>query len=166
MLVNSAGFGKEVTYLLRTLAVPRLGEAMLRRPTRLGLRHAERALYHDKTLADRDRVALSLEVGRRPEVAAFMAELLPTLGTLRGVLPGWRADLLREASRQKHPMLIVWGDKDQILPAHHFEEARKAFPHAKSHMFRTTGHLPQVERPEAFANLVRDFLTTSEARTA
>ncbi|MGQ0844055.1 MAG: alpha/beta fold hydrolase [Sporichthyaceae bacterium] len=158
VLVNSAGFGKEVTYLLRGLAIPGFGRAMLRKPTRAGLRHAERALYHDRSLADRERVAHSLNIGRQADAAEFMAELMHTLGTFRGVLPQWREELLRDAGVHRHPMLIVWGDRDRILPPHHFEAARTAFPHAKSHLFRTTGHLPQVERPDAFANLVREFL--------
>ncbi|MGQ0464726.1 MAG: alpha/beta fold hydrolase [Sporichthyaceae bacterium] len=161
VLVNSAGFGKEVTYLLRGLAVPVFGELMLRKPNRMGLRHAERALYADKKLADRERVTHALGVGRQEGAAAFMAELMHTLGTVRGVNAQWRDELLPAAAAHRKPTLIVWGDRDRILPPHHFEAARAAFPHARSHMFRTTGHMPQVERPEAFATLVRNFFPSA-----
>ena len=56
------------------------------------------------------------------------------------------------------PMLIVWGDQDRILPPTHFPFARQTFPKASAHMFEGIGHMPQLEQPAAFADLVSDFL--------
>lgn len=158
VLVNSAGFGREVTYLLKTLAVPGLNKLILRKPTRAGSLHIERALYVDKSLATKDRVAHAVKLGREPGGGAFMAELTAGLGTLRGVRPEWRRELLDAARQEYRPMLIVWGDKDQILPAKHFDVARRTFPVATTRMFTDTGHMPQIERPKEFAELVREFL--------
>jgi pimeloyl-ACP methyl ester carboxylesterase len=158
VLVNSGGFGKEVTYLLRMLAVPGLGKLLLRRPTRLSSLQVERALYVDKSLATRERVAHALKLGREPGAAAFMAEMTRGLGTVRGINAEWRRELLDAARQEYRPMLIIWGDKDQILPSHHFNVARQTFPAAKHHMFPDTGHMPQIERPKEFAELVRHFL--------
>jgi pimeloyl-ACP methyl ester carboxylesterase len=157
VLVNSGGFGKEVSYLLRALGVPGLGRTLLAKPTRLGNLHVERALYADKTLATKERVAHALKLGREPGAAGFMAETAMALGTIRGVRPEWRRALLDAARQDYRPMLIIWGDKDQILPARHFDVARRTFPVAKHHMFTGTGHMPQIERPKEFAELVQDF---------
>lgn len=157
VLVNSGGFGREVTYLLRLLAIPGVGKQLLRRPTRLSALHTERALYASRTHATPERVAHALKLGRQPETASFMSELSLGLGTLRGVKEPWRRELL-DAARQVHkPMLIVWGDRDRILPPKHFDVARQTFPSAQSHLFPDTGHMPQIERPEEFAQLVRQF---------
>lgn len=159
VLVNPAGFGPEVTYLLRMLAVPGLGPAMLRRPTAAGVRHIERALYADRRVATPARVSHALGIARDPEVAAVFGEVGRRLGTVvRGVRPGWRQELLAAVARHPRPTLIVWGDRDRILPPRHFAAARRAFPHARTHMFAGTGHLPQVERADGFAALVRWFL--------
>lgn len=157
VLVNSGGFGREVTYLLRLLGVPGVGKALLRRPTRLSSRHTERTLYATKSHATRERVEHALALGREPGAAAFMNELAMALGTIRGVRPEWRRDLLVAARAHPKPMLIVWGDRDRILPPKHLESARRAFPHAQSHLFPATGHMPQIERAEEFAALVRQF---------
>ncbi|HEX3827289.1 MAG TPA: alpha/beta fold hydrolase [Sporichthyaceae bacterium] len=160
VLVNSAGFGPEVTYILRMLAVPGIGPMMLARPTRVGLAHAERALYADPSFADRTRVEHSLRCARRPGAAQFMGEIGEALGTLRGgIRPEWRRELLAAMSSQQHPMLIVWGDRDKILPPRHFAAARRAFPNAATHMFSCTGHMPQTERADEFATLVAEFLS-------
>ena len=160
-LVNSAGFGAEVTYLLRMLAVPRLGPVLLRRPTRVGLGHAERALYADRKLADRHRVDHALRMARLPGAAEFMAELCDALGTGRGVRPQWRSELLAAMAAHERPMLIVWGDRDRILPPSHLEMARRTFPNAQVRMFAGVGHMPQVECPDEFAELLREFLASA-----
>jgi pimeloyl-ACP methyl ester carboxylesterase len=158
VLVNSGGFGSEVTYILRMLAVPGLGKLMLRKPTRVGLRHIERSLYADKTLATRERVDHALKLGVEPGAAEFMAELSANLGTIRGVRPEWRRELLDGARQEYRPFLIIGGDKDKILPPSQFDAARRKFPAAKRHLFTDTGHMPQIERPKEFAELVRGFL--------
>jgi pimeloyl-ACP methyl ester carboxylesterase len=58
----------------------------------------------------------------------------------------------------RKPTLLVWGDRDRILPPIHLEAARAAFPEAQWHLFERTGHMPQIERPEDFAALVRPLL--------
>jgi pimeloyl-ACP methyl ester carboxylesterase len=158
VLVNSAGFGPEVTYILRMLAIPFLGKVMLNRPTKAGLRHAERALYADRKLADKERIVHSLRLGRQPGAAAFMAEIMHHLGTFRGVLPQWRAELLAAAAAHPRPMLIVWGDRDRILPPSQFDAAKRAFPDARTYLFANTGHMPHIERPDEFAALIGDFV--------
>ncbi|HUR76096.1 MAG TPA: alpha/beta fold hydrolase, partial [Sporichthya sp.] len=157
VLVNSGGFGREVTYLLRMLAIPGLGKLMLNRPTRVGNRHIERTLYATKSHATPQRVEHALRLGREPGAAEFMAELSLGLGTIRGAKEPWRRELLEAARQAERPILIVWGDRDRILPPKHYEVARATFPTAKSHLFPGTGHLPQIERPAEFATLVREF---------
>lgn len=164
-LVNSAGFGKEVTYLLRMLAIPRVGEVILNKPNRVGLTHIERNLYYDRSLATRERVSHALTLAKLPGSAQFMAELLPTLGSFRGVHDQWRDEMVASLTAHQRPTLIVWGANDRILPAHHLEAARTAFPHARSHMFANCGHCPQIERPEAFAALAREFVASTRVAT-
>jgi pimeloyl-ACP methyl ester carboxylesterase len=55
------------------------------------------------------------------------------------------------------PILVVWGDRDLILPAAHLDAARARLPHARTHLFPDTGHMPQIERAEAFSQLVGNF---------
>jgi pimeloyl-ACP methyl ester carboxylesterase len=59
---------------------------------------------------------------------------------------------------QRRPMLVVWGDRDKILPPSQFAAARQAFPDARTHLFSGCGHMPQTERADEFAALLRDFL--------
>jgi 2-hydroxymuconate-semialdehyde hydrolase len=157
-LVNSAGFGKEVTVALRLLAVPGLGRQMLRRIDRITAPRMERLLFADRTLVTPERIAMAIKISRQPDFAPVYLEIAKALGGLRGVAAAWRTDLLTRVAPTTRPTMITWGDRDLILPSTHLAAARAAFPHAQSHMFARTGHMPQIERPTEFAALVRPML--------
>ncbi|QGN48744.1 alpha/beta fold hydrolase [Micromonospora sp. WMMC415] len=155
-LITPAGFGKEVTILLRLLALRPFGRLLLR-PSRWSARRAERALFHDAAFATAERIAYALEVARQPHAARVMLETAHHLGTLRGVSPQWREELLTRVEKLDLPTLIVWGDRDLILPATHLEAARTRLPRARTHLFNDCGHMPQIERAEEFHRLLVDF---------
>ncbi|RQW88786.1 alpha/beta fold hydrolase [Micromonospora globispora] len=162
VLVNSAGFGREVTVALRLLALRPLGRLLLR-PSLAVARRTEEAIFHDRSFVTDERVAHALAVARQPHAAPVMLELVRSLGTLRGVRPQWREELLAAVSALDIPTLIVWGDRDLILPAAHLETARARLPKARTHLFPDTGHMPQIERAEEFHRLVTEFWSTTGA---
>jgi 2-hydroxymuconate-semialdehyde hydrolase len=158
VLAAPAGFGQEVVLDLRLLAIPGLGHVLLRHVSRAAARRTERALYHDGSFVTEERIDHAMRVAARPGRAELFVDVVRELGTVRGIRPGWRSALLADVARHPRPTLIVWGDRDRILPAHHLSAARTALPHAQSHVFADTGHLPQVERAAEFAALVSRFL--------
>ncbi|MFY1593896.1 alpha/beta fold hydrolase [Micromonospora sp. WMMD737] len=164
-LVNSAGFGREVTIALRLLALRPLGRLLLR-PTRWAARRAELSLFHDPALATAERVAHALAVARQPYAARVMLETARSLGTFRGVSPQWREELLAEVARLDVPTLVVWGDRDLILPAAHLDAARSRLPRARTHLFADCGHMPQIECAEEFHRLLVDFWAEAGADAA
>lgn len=155
-LVNSAGFGREVTIALRLLAVRPLGRLLLR-PSAVVVRQTERAIFHDRRHVTAGRVACALAAARRPHAARVMLELVRSLGTWRGVAAPWREELLAAVAQLDVPVLVVWGDRDRILPAAHLDAARARLPRARTHLFADTGHMPQIERAGEFHRLVTAF---------
>jgi 2-hydroxymuconate-semialdehyde hydrolase len=157
-LVNSAGFGKEVTFALRVLAVPGVGRRLLSRIDDYTAPRIERSLFAERAMVTPERVALAIKIARQPDFAPVYLEIARALGGFRGIAPRWRAELLPRVLGHAKPTLIVWGDRDQILPMSHLSAARDAFPDAQWHLFPGTGHMPQIERPAEFAQLVRPLL--------
>ena len=86
-LINSAGFGSEVTPLLRMLAMPVIGPLSTRRTTRASATLFERTIFADRSLATKERVDHALAIGRRPDTGAVMLETAVELATGRGVRP-------------------------------------------------------------------------------
>lgn len=154
-LVNSAGFGREVTFALRVLAVPFLGRRLLARIDPVAARRIERTLFADRALVTDERVNMAVTIAEQPDFAAVYVEIARALGSFWGVAPRWRTELLTRVRRTPKPTLVVWGERDLILPATHLAAAKAALPHARTHLFPGTGHMPQLERPDEFAGLVR-----------
>jgi 2-hydroxymuconate-semialdehyde hydrolase len=157
-LVNSAGFGQEVTFALRMLALPGVGRQMLTHIDRRTAPRVERTLFASREMVTPERIAMAVKIAQQPDFCAVYLEIARALGGLRGVAPGWRSELLPRVARHNKPTLLVWGDRDRILPVAHLAAARVAFPSAEWHLFERTGHMPQIERPAEFAQLVRPLL--------
>lgn len=157
-LVNSAGFGETVTPLLRMLAVPGLGWLATRHTSKSAAKTFEKSIFVDQSVVTPERIAHAVEIGNVPGNGSFMYRMVRHLGTWRGVRPGWRARLLSAVSRFEGPVLVIWGDRDQVLPVAHLDSALKAFPNAQSHLFRGVGHMPQIEVADEAAGVIREFL--------
>ena len=56
------------------------------------------------------------------------------------------------------PTLVVWGDRDAIIPVGHGERYARLIPGARSLVLPDTGHLPMVERPRTFNRELLEFL--------
>lgn len=162
VLVDSAGFGKEVTLALRLLAIKPLG-ALLVRPSVGSSTRMLQSIFHDQALATPERIAHALSLAQLPPHAATVLDVAHDLGTIVGVRRAWRDSLLRKVARLDVPVLIVWGDEDRVLPSSHVRTAIASLPRAKTHVFAETGHMPQIERPDEFASLIKAFLTDSTA---
>ena len=56
------------------------------------------------------------------------------------------------------PTLIVWGDRDKIVPRSAMDAYARAIPGAQVIVIEGSGHRPEVERPEQFLGAVRKHL--------
>ncbi|MBF4624957.1 alpha/beta fold hydrolase [Clavibacter sp. VKM Ac-2872] len=157
VLVDSAGFGRQVTVGLRMLAFDPLA-TLLMRPTPGNSRRSTRTIFHDPALTTDARVRHAQELSARPTHAATMLDIARDLGTVRGVSSRWRRPLVESVRLSGLPVLAVWGDRDRILPPAHLAAVARELPDARTRLIPGCGHMPQVERPDLFAALVEDFL--------
>ncbi len=56
------------------------------------------------------------------------------------------------------PTLVVWGDTDRLVPVSSATKYEEAIAGAEKLLYRDTGHLPMLERPERFNADLRAFL--------
>ena len=157
VLVDNAGFGRDVRIDLRACAVPFLGE-WLARPNRNTVVSLWRKIVYDAALVTDELVDMSYELYRLPGAKKAM---LTTLRAGIDVL-GQRGKLVKELQRNllavTAPVLITWGRQDRIIPLKHAETGRKLLVRAEVHVFEECGHMPQLEHPDEFNELVLGFL--------
>jgi pimeloyl-ACP methyl ester carboxylesterase len=57
------------------------------------------------------------------------------------------------------PTLVVWGRQDAIIPLSAGQRYQRAIPGARLQVLDRCGHLPDMEQPATFVQVVLDFLT-------
>jgi|GEM_PF-367343 len=57
-----------------------------------------------------------------------------------------------------HPILIIWGQHDTLIPMSHYKKFLKDFPHAETQLIVNCGHIPQEEKPKEVLEALLTFL--------
>ncbi|HET7038029.1 MAG TPA: alpha/beta fold hydrolase [Thermomicrobiaceae bacterium] len=73
-----------------------------------------------------------------------------------------RGDPRRNLPRLRQPALLIWGERDVVVPVSLGEELAALLPGARLVVLPGAGHNPMWDRPEAFDALVIDFLAAGE----
>ena len=66
--------------------------------------------------------------------------------------------LSKRLHRMIAPTLIIWGEDDALIPVHYAHEYGRLIPHSRVEVIPDCGHVAQVEKPDATAALVKEFL--------
>lgn len=66
----------------------------------------------------------------------------------------------------KSPTLVVWGDEDKLVPVKDAHEYERLIPNSRKVIFRDTGHISMIERPQTFNDLLMEFLDEEHASEA
>ncbi|MDQ1319935.1 MAG: hypothetical protein QG655_1178 [Actinomycetota bacterium] len=88
------------------------------------------------------------------------------LRTLRAVVDhrGQAVSALnRLTTRTNFPVLVIWGDRDTMIPVHHAHAARRARPDVRLEVLADVGHFPHAERPVEVAELIVGFIADDSA---
>jgi pimeloyl-ACP methyl ester carboxylesterase len=80
-----------------------------------------------------------------------------------GMLAG---DYKSQLNRINAPTLIVWGDREPIFSRAEQDSLMAALPNATLKVYAETGHCPNWEKPEQFAQDLKDFINSAETSAA
>jgi pimeloyl-ACP methyl ester carboxylesterase len=164
VLIGSGGLGREVNPLLRAFSLPGT-EYVLPLVLAPQLHHAAgsvgRLLGRFGLRADPFLSEVWSAWSRLTDVRAQRA----FIHTIRAVIDvaGQRVSA-RDRLYLAHevPTLIVWGDRDQVIPVAHAHIAHELMPGSRLEIVENAGHFLPFERPELLDRLLRDFLATTK----
>lgn len=138
-------------WLLRP-AVARRGVPLLgRAPRRLYAAGLRRLLRGDPRLADATMLAGYQEPLRAPGLGRVIA----------GWVRNWDADLAALRPRLgeiRAPTLLLWGERDQVVPRASAAPLLAALPNARLETIPGAGHLSFEDQPDGFNAALRGFL--------
>lgn len=167
VLVGSGGLGREVSWLLRLVTLP-------------GAEHLMPLMF-PRVVADRGNDLgrllgrLGLSAPRLGEMWRSYSSLAGTenrkafVRTIRGVIEpgGQTVNALDRLYMAAHlPTLVVWGERDDIIPVAHAYAAHDAIPGSELCVLEHVGHFPHAEAPELFLEVLTDFLASTEPGVA
>jgi pimeloyl-ACP methyl ester carboxylesterase len=164
VLVDSGGLGREVSLLLRAATLPG-SELVL--PFLAATRLLDAGARAGGLLG---RLGLHLptdlqEMGRGHSTLADSEARAAFVQTLRAVVEpgGQRVDASNRLYLTQHiPFLLMWGERDSIIPVSHGRAAHEQVPGSRLELFARSGHFPQLDEPERLVDVLVDFIDSTD----
>jgi pimeloyl-ACP methyl ester carboxylesterase len=166
VLIGSGGVGQDLGWMLKVLSTPG-AEYVLPAVTPKPVVTAGNAV----------RGLLSAAGVRSPRAAQLWSTycamsdpdtrhaLLRTLRSVADVRDQPVAALTRRHESALMPVLLVWGEDDLVIPVAHGRAAHAALPGSRLVVLPGVGHHPHVEAPQEVADVLADFVATTERRS-
>ncbi|HXR28501.1 MAG TPA: alpha/beta hydrolase [Solirubrobacteraceae bacterium] len=160
VLIDSGGLGRDVSPLLRAATLP--GSELV-----LPLLAATRLLDAGRLAAGLlSRVGLRVatdieEMARGHATLSDPQARAAFIHTLRSVVEpgGQRVEASNRLYLARHlPFLLIWGQRDTIIPVAHGHAAHERVPGSRLEIFDESGHFPQLDEPERFLHVLTDFI--------
>ena len=60
------------------------------------------------------------------------------------------------------PFLLVWGERDPIIPVEHGLAAHELVPSSRLELFEDAGHFPHLDEPQRFLDVLLDFIESTD----
>lgn len=157
VLVAPAGVGRNTMINMRLPTVPVLGELMTR-PSRAGLRMLWRSAFSDPAFVTDELVEEKFAQASLPGAQAAFLRTLRGFVELGGFRRGPLDEIQAAMSGMTQPTLVVWGRDDRLLPVAQTQILKAKLASCRVVVFENCGHLPQVEKADAFNTIVQEFL--------
>jgi len=164
VLVDSGGLGNEVALYLRAATLPGAEYViplLFSSPARFTARAVGRALGRlgVKSSPNTRGLTEGMEsLGDRDTRRAF-------LHTTRSVIDPWgqRVDARDRLYLSKGvPTMLIWGEKDRVIPIKHGQQAHELMPHSRFEILPGAGHFSHNADPERFVVLLNEFIAETE----
>jgi pimeloyl-ACP methyl ester carboxylesterase len=167
VLVSTGGVNAEIHPVLRLAAAPN-ADFLLPLLQLPGARAAGWCMFKLLEL-------LGTDTGRDAEHLLALFDALPDATTRRAFVRAlrsavdWRGQAITMLDRcylaSPIPTLLVWGERDAVIPSRHAHIAHRGMPGSRLEVFEGVGHFPHLSDGARFLAVIRDFLaTTAPAR--
>lgn len=163
VLVGSGGLGREVSWLLRSLTLPGSEYLMpvvfphfIKQPGDAVVGFLRGAGVHLPQIEQMWHSYASLSQAENRQ--AFIRTLRSVIDPSGQVIDA--RDRLYLAAAM--PTMIVWGDRDPIIPVEHAHAAHESIPHSRLEIFEGCGHFPHFEDADRLVEVVLDFIGSTQ----
>jgi pimeloyl-ACP methyl ester carboxylesterase len=161
VLVDSAGLAQDCAIILRLVSVPGLGELMgtLFMQGNLEKRMSmQRKFWPDPEVVPDEMIQLKYAATLWQDISKTYFKTLRAGANVWGMKKSVYMPIVQGLSSLANPVLVVWGEQDDLVPVSQTHILKDRVPHARVEIFENCKHDPMIVNPQRFNQLVLAFL--------
>ena len=160
-LVGAAGLGKRLSWPLRLISIPVVGELVYKPQMISKDALIKRIFYRPPQFLDEVMPEL-VRVRCLPHGPHVMLQSVRSGVNLLGLRP--EHHILNRLGELKADLLAVWGEEDMVIPPIEEEDVLRVAPDSEVYVLPQCGHWPQMEKPDEFNQILVGFLSQRSGR--
>ena len=162
VLVSAGGLGREVHPILRAASLPGSRAVLCLTVNRRTGAILGSARLHRRLRIPPDTVVNLSRAGRNLYTGDGRRAFVTTLRSV--ITPRGQIGSMIEASYlARHvPTLIVWSERDHVIPVEHAERLNRYLPDSRLELFPGSSHEPHRRYAQRFAAALADFVDTTD----
>ena len=150
-LIAPAGFPLEEPVAIKLAKAPLIGDYIMAvLGDRIILKGIKKAFVNPERLPEYEE-----KFKAQMKYKGFNQSLL---STIRHMNMDQLSDAYERLGKQKTPVLLIWGNKDQVLPFSNSKKVKAAIQHVEFHEIENAGHNVNYENPEMVNPFLVKFL--------
>ena len=153
ILLDNASYGQELpdfVHLLRTPVLNTVGPALL--PDKLMVKHMLQKVFYDQTKITEAMIQQYTTYLKYPGAYYALRE------TAKQIIPENVDEIIDQTVNLKIPVLIIWGENDQVLPLSSGQRLHYDIKDSEFVIIPESGHDPHEEKPAETIQAMTDFL--------
>lgn len=154
ILLDSASYEQDFPYFIQILSIPVLNRLSLTLiPAKINARVLlKKAFFDDSKVTEEMVNSYAYYIGLVGSHNALIT-------TSQQIIPEDIASIMQQYKEIKVPALVIWGERDEIIPLSIGQRLARDIPIAKLETISDCGHIPHEECPETTIKLFENFLT-------
>jgi pimeloyl-ACP methyl ester carboxylesterase len=153
VLLDSASLPQEFPYFISMLRTPVLDRISLSLvPDRVNVRMLLNEAFHDGSKITEEMVEVYSGYLDLPGAHHSL------IATARQIVPSEMETVIRRYREISVPVLLVWGEEDDVIPLSVGQTLLTVIPGARLQTIKNCGHVPQEECPEETIRIIKEFL--------
>ena len=154
-LVAPGGIGRQVSWVLRLMSLPGLGEFLFQ-PWIYSLMGINKRVFHEPSSIPAEVLAEMARVQFLPGSTSSTLHSIRSSINILGLRRRWR--VLDRLPQVSSPLMCLWGEDDIIIPVSHAGWIKEAIPQCLVRTFPQCGHWPHMEKAGEFNDLLTLFV--------
>jgi pimeloyl-ACP methyl ester carboxylesterase len=153
VLIDSAGYPQKLPWFIRLAGIPGLNSLITGILTpRFAATLVLRKCYYNKEKITDEQIDTYAYYGSLPGAPEAVRQ------TARQIVPEDIETVTAQYKTIKVPVLIIWGEEDEVVPVEVGRKFKRDIPKAELVILPKCGHIPPEEEPQETTRLVKAFL--------